>query len=278
MSLVNEKRTSRRGHRQPLDDVGRGKRLGAVGLQELEPRGRRGEEIARLDPRRRAARRRARSRFSRRPRRPSSSPSARLSRGCGFRAATPRRSRAAPRRGSRRWRSRSRSPSGIFDVACRSTESARSASSMPRPSSVTRIKPAPAGLDRDLDAFRPGVERVLDQFLDRRRRPLDHFARGDAVDDQRIETANWHGAREPRPTLSHWRGSGKAAAAARPAGIAMAQGGRTDDIEGGCYCWESALRAEGEPRSRRNALPRMPVHKRRRAELFMPMRPRASAT
>jgi len=43
-------------------------------------------------------------------------------------------------------------------------------------------QPAPAGLDRDLDRFRPGVERVLDQFLDRRRRPLDHLARGDAVD------------------------------------------------------------------------------------------------
>ncbi len=36
-----------------------------------------------------------------------------------------------------------RSPSGIFDVACRSTESARSASSMPRPSSLTRIRRRP---------------------------------------------------------------------------------------------------------------------------------------
>ena len=40
-----------RGHRQPLDDVGYGDRLGPVGFQELEPRRRRGEEIARLDPR-----------------------------------------------------------------------------------------------------------------------------------------------------------------------------------------------------------------------------------
>jgi hypothetical protein len=60
---------------------------------------------------------------------------------------------------------------------------------MPRPSSTT------AGLDRDLDPFRPGVERVLDQFLHRRGRPLDHFARGDAVDGERIETANRHGRR-----------------------------------------------------------------------------------
>ena len=36
-----------------------------------------------------------------------------------------------------------RSPSGIFEVACRSTESARSASSMPRPSSVTRMRRRP---------------------------------------------------------------------------------------------------------------------------------------
>ena len=68
-------------------------------------------------------------------------------------------------------------------------------------------QPSPAGLDRDLDGLRPGVERVLDQFLDRRRRPLDHLARGDAVDDKRIETANWHGGRTS-PTLLHLRRSG----------------------------------------------------------------------
>ena len=63
----------------------------------------------------------------------------------------------------------------------------------PCPSSTTRMSLPPAGLDRDLDRFRAGVERVLDQFLDRRRRPLDHLARGDAVDGQGIETANRHG-------------------------------------------------------------------------------------
>ena len=54
-------------------------------------------------------------------------------------------------------------------------------------------EPPPARLDRDLDRPRAGVERVLDQFLDRRSRPLDHFARGDAIDEQRIEAANRHG-------------------------------------------------------------------------------------
>ena len=53
----------------------------------------------------------------------------------------------------------------------------------------------PAGFDRHVDAPRAGVERVLDQLLDRRSRPLDHFAGGDAVDQQRIETADGHGGR-----------------------------------------------------------------------------------
>ena len=44
---------------------------------------------------------------------------------------------------------------------------------------------APARLDGDLDPPRPGVERVLDQLLHRRGGPLDHFAGGDAVDEQR---------------------------------------------------------------------------------------------
>ena len=90
-----------------------------------------------------------------------------------------------------------RSPSGIFEVACRSTESARSASSMPRPSSVTRIEAPAARLDRDVDRARAGVERVLDQFLDGRGRPLDHFAGGDAIDEQGIEAANRHGRSRP---------------------------------------------------------------------------------
>ena len=50
----------------------------------------------------------------------------------------------------------------------------------------------PARFDRRFDATRAGVERVLDQLLDRRRRPLDHLAGGDAVDEQRFETANRH--------------------------------------------------------------------------------------
>ena len=57
---------------------------------------------------------------------------------------------------------------------------------------------APARFDRDVDAPRAGVERVLDQLLDRRSRPLDHFAGGDAVDQQRIEAADGHGSNRRR--------------------------------------------------------------------------------
>ena len=85
-----------------------------------------------------------------------------------------------------------RSPSGIFEVAWRSTESARSSASMPAPSSLTRISARPPASIATSMRLRAGVERVLDQFLDRRRRPLDHFAGGDAVDEQGIEAADGH--------------------------------------------------------------------------------------
>ena len=44
-------------------------------------------------------------------------------------------------------------------------------------------EPPAAAVGDDLDARRAGVERVLDQLLDDARRPLDHLAGGDAVDD-----------------------------------------------------------------------------------------------
>ena len=47
--------------------------------------------------------------------------------------------------------------------------------------------------DRDVDARRAGVKRVLDELLDGGRRALDHLAGGDAIDEKGIETANGHG-------------------------------------------------------------------------------------
>ncbi len=45
-------------------------------------------------------------------------------------------------------------------------------------------QPPAAAVGEDLDPARAGVDRVLDQLLDHARRPLDHLAGGDAVDDR----------------------------------------------------------------------------------------------
>ena len=51
--------------------------------------------------------------------------------------------------------------------------------------------PAPSPPDpgrlRDVDRRRTGVERVLDELLDRRRGTLDHFAGGDLISHRRWE-------------------------------------------------------------------------------------------
>ena len=53
-------------------------------------------------------------------------------------------------------------------------------------------QPPAAAVGDDIDAGRAGVERVLDQLLDDARRPLDHLAGGDAVDDGFGELADGH--------------------------------------------------------------------------------------
>ena len=44
----------------------------------------------------------------------------------------------------------------------------------------------------DIDAGGAGIDRVLDQFLDHRRRPLDDFAGGDLVDEGVGKLADRH--------------------------------------------------------------------------------------
>ena len=61
---------------------------------------------------------------------------------------------------------------------------------MPVPSSDTRISRRPPSSMTISIGARAGVERVLDEFLDDRRRPLDHLAGGDAVDQDGIEAAD----------------------------------------------------------------------------------------
>jgi hypothetical protein len=49
---------------------------------------------------------------------------------------------------------------------------------------------SPAARDGHRDAVGAGIERVLDELLDRGGGTLDHLARGDAVDRALIEAAN----------------------------------------------------------------------------------------
>ena len=122
---ASAKRISGWAMRQALDHIGDRRRLGPLRLQELEPRRRREEEVAHLDPRSRAERRRPdrRDRGRLRPRSRRLRP--RPLRARRATAAPPRRSPPAPRRGSRASGCRrARRPS--LEVQWRSTASARS--------------------------------------------------------------------------------------------------------------------------------------------------------
>ncbi len=57
-----------------------------------------------------------------------------------------------------------------------------------------------AGLDLDRDRAGAGVEAVLDQLLDHRRGPLDHFAGRDLVDQMGCEGADLRQDVLRRPT------------------------------------------------------------------------------
>jgi hypothetical protein len=49
-----------------------------------------------------------------------------------------------------------------------------------------------AARDAHRDPARAGIERVLDELLDDRRRPFDHFARRDLADRRGVEEPNRH--------------------------------------------------------------------------------------
>ena len=180
-------------HGEALDDIDDGGGLGALGFQKFEPRRRRGEQRARLDARAARPVRGGQGRASRRLRPGSKSHAARLSRACRWsdRATAAIEGSASPRKPSVAiW---VRSPSGILEVAWRSTASARSLLVHAAAVVDDANELAAAFLDGDVDARRAGVERVLDQLLHRRGRPLDHLAGGDAVDEDGIEAADGHG-------------------------------------------------------------------------------------
>ncbi len=54
---------------------------------------------------------------------------------------------------------------------------------------------ASPAVGEDVDARCAGIERILQEFLDHARRPLDHFARGDAVDDGFAQLSDRHDRR-----------------------------------------------------------------------------------
>ena len=79
------------------------------------------------------------------------------------------------------------------------------------PSSVTRISARPPAAATTSMSRGAGIDRVLDQLLDHARRPLDHLAGGDAVDEFPRQLADGHGmppsaAPTPWAALPHARG------------------------------------------------------------------------
>ncbi len=69
----------------------------------------------------------------------------------------------------------------ILLVACRSRHSRASSGGMPLPSSSTRMRRLPPYSTVMVTRVARGVDGVLDQLLDHRRRPLDDFPGGDLV-------------------------------------------------------------------------------------------------
>ena len=194
----------RTGEREPAHDLGAGLRFASVGLEEFQPRRRRREEIARLDARSPGMRGRTRRAFD-------AVLDAHLE---GLRRAARAGADFEPRnRGDRRQRlaakpqRRDRREIAVGNF--------RGGVTLDREREIVGVhaeavvadpdQASPARLDRDVDARRAGVERVLDQLLDRRRRPLDHLARGDAVDQQRVEAANGHAPISARAAMDSSR-------------------------------------------------------------------------
>ena len=124
ISVENEKRASGWLSARRLHDVGHRLGLGSVGFQELEPCGRGGEEISRLDPRARGLAAGLTGLFKPvlddEPASPSARPAGRVR--ISSRDTEAIEGSASPRKP--KVAMAVRSPSGIFEVACRSTASA----------------------------------------------------------------------------------------------------------------------------------------------------------
>ncbi len=173
-------------HGQPLHHLGDGERLGAVGLEEFQPRRRGRKQFADLDARtrrrsrgrdlpldacidqdREAAQRAGRAGGDREP-------ADRTDRGQGLAAKAQRHDRhqiAVGQLGG-----------GVTLDGEREILRRHAATVVD-----DAQQPAPTGLDLHGDRARAGVDGVLDQFLHGRGRPLHHLAGGDAVDQHGVE-------------------------------------------------------------------------------------------
>ena len=166
--------------------------LGRVGLQERPPHGRVVEEVADLDHRPRRARRSPRigpatPALDRRSPTPLAASACRvwqrtLETSAIAASASPRKPRVAIRNRS--------SASASLLVACGLEGQREVVGRHPLAVVGDADEVLPAPLDRHVDPRRPGVDGVLQQFLDHARRPLDHLARGDLVDDRRRQLAD----------------------------------------------------------------------------------------
>ena len=96
---------------------------------------------------------------------------------------------ASPRKPSVRMAARS-SARAILLVAWRSMASTASSAGHAHPVVLDANQPLAAELDRDGDAPRARVDRVLDEFLDDARRALDDLARRDLVREIGREAAD----------------------------------------------------------------------------------------
>ncbi len=184
LAVVAEPELDRRmRERDRLDELVDVAELGALGAQELAPRGHVVEEIAHVDLRAARVLRRRRS--------------ARLAAvdldaprvvGVG----EPRSQREARHRCDRRQRLAAKAErADAFEILERGDLARRMRGDRER--KVIRLdagavvahadQPRAAGFDIDLDAPSAGIEAVLDELLDDRRRPFDDLAGGDLVDE-----------------------------------------------------------------------------------------------
>ena len=191
-SAVRLKAISGSRQRQPLHHVGDGGALDALRLHEFQPRRRGVEQVAHLDTRARRKGRRLELRLATAIDGDFVGITSAFARGFESTslATAPIEGSASPRKPSVTIAERSSSAS--FEVAWRSTARARSSAPMPEPSSADADQPQAAAGDRDIDAARAGVDRVLDQLLDDAGRSLDDLTRGDAVDEVRRQLTDGH--------------------------------------------------------------------------------------